>query len=200
MNQPKDKREENQKLPLAGKEPSVNQPKETDLIERKEKLELLLVEKELLLKEKELKKRNPILIGIVVAIIGLFSNSLVSFINGRNQIQHTKQLLENQLIINALNSNDIEQNKENLKLLTELEFITYKKEVIQKVLKDTAFSPILDLSGLKPLKSLGEYWEVSPAEGWIPSNSNPQITFTSDTLYRVKLSPDSGKISPLPKE
>ena len=79
--------------------------------------ELSLKEKEFELLKESNKKIDTVRLGVIVAIIGLFGNALVSFINGNNQISSLERELQNNLIISAVGNESIEANKRNLNFL-----------------------------------------------------------------------------------
>lgn len=104
---------------------------------------LNLREKELANKEKELDKEkiSPLMIGVIVAIIGLFSNALVSYLNGINKLEEAKISLQNQLILNAVESDSIVQNKNNLQFLLDAGLIPLYEVNIKEIIDNEGITP-----------------------------------------------------------
>lgn len=171
-------------LDIAHNQNDVNQSlKERDLnFDEKLRLrELELKEKEVELKYRESKKINPILVGIIVAIIGLFSNAIVSYLNGLNQIRHLNKQLENQLIIRAVSSDSVNINKNNLEFLLNVGLIDDSNNKIRKVIEDPESKPQFVI--------IREGWEKSFDDlksALIEAKEGDQINASVDKYFTTK--------------
>lgn len=104
------------------------------------KRELDLKKEEISLREKEFKEKgkinSTIIIGISVAIIGLFGSMISSSIQGRNQLEIEKTRLNSDLILKAIDEKDHEKSKENLIFLLEIGLIEDESNKLKKILND----------------------------------------------------------------
>lgn len=103
--------------------------------------EIELRERELKLKEDQARKINPILLGIIGAIVGLLSNALVSYLNGINQIKHARHILQHELILDAVKSDSIQKNKENLEFILSAGLIPDYDDEIKQIINDPKYNP-----------------------------------------------------------
>jgi len=100
--------------------------------------------REVSLKEKELSqakvKVTPAQVTIIVALLGIFSTLIATYVqnNGNQQLEKTK--FESEIILKVASSNDLDQNKKNLRFLVDAGLISDNLQKINKVLKDTASS------------------------------------------------------------
>lgn len=105
--------------------------------------EYALKEKEFFLREKELavskRKRTPTLVAIIVAVIGIVGTLVGYLIQGTSDQRLEKLKFESDLIAKVVSSNDLAQNKKNLKFLLDAGFITDKENKIKLLVDDTSF-------------------------------------------------------------
>lgn len=88
------------------------------------------------------KERLSIYIGLVIAIIGIFGNLANHLLQGNLNERLEKQIFESDLIKWALESDDREQNRLNLKFLLDGQLITDPNGALQKLVSDTSAADI----------------------------------------------------------
>lgn len=121
------------------------------LEEKKLKNEFSIQRKELKLRKLELDQRvkesnnkgiklNPTQATIFVAVIGLLGTYIGALFQGYNNQALEKLKFESQIILKAATSNDIEQNKKNLKFLLDAGFISDPDSNINTLVNDSTFN------------------------------------------------------------
>jgi hypothetical protein len=144
------------------------------LIFEKMKLEkeYLFKEKELLLREKELAngkvKVTPAQITIIVTLIGILGTLIGSYIQGMSNQKLEKLRFESDLITKVVSSNDLVQNKKNLKFLLDAGLITDNDHKIEKLVNDTSFDVKIPQNISRPRLSFSYFSGIVRNEVGVP--------------------------------
>lgn len=96
-------------------------------------------------KPKGAKSHNsPLLTAIIAGTIALLSNTILTYLNGNNQIKLEEKKFETQLILSAVSGDSIPENREKLKFLLYMGLITDEDSILHRALADTSFKPVFE--------------------------------------------------------
>jgi hypothetical protein len=112
-------------------------PEELDLKKQELELRKKEIENSIKVSQKRSKESLSVIIGVIIAIIGLFGNIANNLIQGNHQEKLEKQKFEAELIKWSLESKDMETNRANLKFLLDGGLISDEKGSIKQMVNDT---------------------------------------------------------------
>jgi hypothetical protein len=104
---------------------------------------LAIREKELEFRERPNKGRisfTPTTAALLVALLGIFGTLLGSFLQGRSNLALEQRKFESDIILKAATSDNIEQNKKNLKFLLDAGFIHDNEQKLRRIITDSVFT------------------------------------------------------------
>jgi TPR repeat protein len=138
----------------AGHAPNAREQQEFEL----RSLEIEIKRRELKLKEKERPGstlKNPLVVGVFVAALGLFGNIVVTYLQNRAQQSLAQQKAQSDLILEAIKTGDVQKASSNLQFFIDAHLVNDEQGFITQAIK-AGHSPSLPASTAQQISARDE--------------------------------------------